>query len=107
VKKPPADVYRPDSSLFFSGAIVLRISSVNASEPAGGSITSRPSSWRNDTLWPSISTRRRLSSSPCRRSGSRSRLPLRSMRSLEETMVLAGSRSNVRSTVRIHQAGAR
>ena len=29
VKKPPPEVYRPDSWVFFSGAQVLRISSVN------------------------------------------------------------------------------
>ena len=99
VKKPPPEVYRPDSSVFFSGQIVLRISSVNASA-AGASITSWPSSWRNETLWPSTSTRSRFRSSPSRRSGSAARDVLRSIASLLATMVLTGSRSNVRSTVR-------
>ena len=99
VKKPPLDVYSPDSSVFFSGATVLRISSTNESA-AGASITSCSSSWRNETLWPSTSTRSRFSPSPSSRSGSAGRSALRSIASLLETMVLAGSRSNVRSTVR-------
>jgi len=105
VKKPPPEVYRPDSSVFFSGQTVLRISSTNASAD-GASMTNWPSSWRNDTLWPSTSTRSRFSPSPSRRNGSAARSGFRSIASLLATMVLAGSRSNVRSTVRTQYAGA-
>ena len=64
VKKPPPEVYRPDSRVFFSGAQVLRISSVKL--PSGRlSMTSRPSSWRNDTDSPLTRQRVSVMSSPC------------------------------------------
>ena len=103
VKKPPPEVYRPDSWVFFSGAQVLRISSVNG--PSGSSatlsITSCPASWRKDTLSPLTSTRVRFSSSPSRRRGCGASAVLRSSCMRLMTSVFAGSRSNVRSTVLI------
>jgi hypothetical protein len=48
VKKPPPEVYRPESWLFLAGAQVLRISSVKGC-PGRLSMTSWPSSWRNET----------------------------------------------------------
>jgi hypothetical protein len=69
VKKPPPLVYRPDSWVFFSGAQVLRISSVKRS--AFGRVVDHQLAAfvRNDTLSPSASTRSRFRPSPCRRSG--------------------------------------
>ena len=69
------------------------------------SITSMPSSCRNDTLSPLACTRSRFSSSPCRRSGWAGTAVLRSICMRLMTRVLAGSRSNVRSTLRIQNAG--
>jgi hypothetical protein len=102
VKKPPLEVYRPERAVFFSGAQVLRISSVKRSSAGGRSITSLPSAWRNDTLSPLISTRSRLSSSPCSSSawpGGTAVLRSTCMRLV--TSVLAASRSKARSTWRI------
>jgi len=104
VKKPPWLVYRPDSSVFFSGAQVLRISSVKLSAAGGLSITSSSPSWRKDTLAPSACTRSSVSPTPCRRSACAGCCALRSMRSLLATMVLAGSRSNTSSTLRMKNA---
>ena len=101
VKKPPPEVYSPDRCVFFSGAMVLRISSVNAPSAGGLSMTSEPSSWRKLTLSPLISTRSRFSSSPCSFSACAALPALRSSCMRLTTMVFAGSRSNVRSTVRI------
>jgi hypothetical protein len=53
-----ARLYRPDSWVFLSGAQVLRISS-EKSASGSVSITSWPSSWRNDTDSPLTSTRSR------------------------------------------------
>ena len=92
-------VYRPESSVFFSGLQVLRMSSVKASASGGLSMTRSPPSWRKLTLWPSACTRSSVRPSPCRRRGCRSTAALRSMRSRLVTMVLAGSRSNVSSAV--------
>ena len=69
VKKPPPLVYSPDSWVFLSGPQVLRISSVNTGLSGGLSITSRPGSWRNDTLSPSARQRSSTRSSPCSVSG--------------------------------------
>ena len=68
VKKPPPEVYRPDSCVFFSGAQVLRISSVKA---AVGQVVDH-----EHAVF--VAERHRLAvdqhalqvrSSPCRRSG--------------------------------------
>ena len=100
VKKPPPEVYRPDSWVFFSGAQVLRISSVKS--PSGGlSMTSSPASLRNDTLCPLASTRSGSRSSPCRRSGPPVPAALRTTAMRLATMVRTGSRSKVSSTLRI------
>ena len=108
VKKPPPEVYRPDSWVFFSGAQVLRISSVKRlglrqvvdhqhGRLRGGTTRTAPLT----------STRVRFSSSPCRRSGCGGTAALRSSCIRLMTIVLAGSRSKVRSTVRIQNAGLR
>ena len=108
VKKPPPDVYRPDSWVFFSGAQVLRISSMNGpgGTPCSESMTSMPSSCLNDTDSPLTSTRVRFSSAPCSFSGCAGTSTLRSSCMRLITSVFAGSRSNVRSTLRIQNAGA-
>ena len=108
VKKPPFEVYRPVSWVFFSGAQVLRISSVNVpgGTPCSESMTSMSSSCRNDTDSPLSSTRVRFSSSPCSFSGWAGTSALRSICMRLMTSVFAGSRSNVRSTRRIQNAGA-
>ena len=105
VKKPPPEVYRPDRRVFFSGAQVLRISSVKL--PSGRlSMTSRPSSWRNDTDSPLTRQRVSVMSSPCSLSGPAATAPLRSICIRLMTSVFAGSRSNVRSTFLIQNGGA-
>jgi hypothetical protein len=108
VNKPPFDVYRPDNCVLRSGAQVLRISSMNG--PSGTfcrlSSTSRPSSWRNDTLSPLTSTRSTDRSSPCNLSGCAGTPGLRSSCIRLVTSVRTGSRSKVRSTVLIQNAGA-
>ena len=100
VNRPLSDENRPDSWVFLSGQQVLRMSSVKLS-PGGLSITSRPGSWRKLTLSPLACTRSRVMSSPCSFSGCGGSDRLRSITSRLPTMVLAGSRSKVSSTLRI------
>jgi hypothetical protein len=90
--------------VFFSGAQVFLISS---EKPAFGQAVDdeAASSWRNDTGSPSTRQRVSVRSSPCSLSGPAATSPLRSIRIRLMTSVLAGSRSNVRSTFLIQNGG--
>ena len=87
--------------MFFSGAQVLRISSVKLSAAGGLSMISSPPSSRKDTLSPSASTRSSVRPSPCSRNGCGAAAGLRSTRMRLPTMVFAGSRSKLSSMLRI------
>ncbi|MOA38396.1 hypothetical protein D3C78_1600780 [compost metagenome] len=107
VKNVPSLTYRPMSLVFFTGAQVVKISSSTGASPSGRfSSTSALPSILNDVPWPLTITRARLSSSPSRRKALAGTSGLRRTRMRLSTRVLAGSRSKVRSTVSIHQAGA-
>ncbi len=91
--------------MFRSGAQVFLISSVKL--PSGRlSMTSRLSSWRNETDSPFARQRVSVMSSPCNFSGPAATAPFLSICILLMTIVLAGSSSKVRSTFLIQNGGA-
>ena len=107
VKKESLLTYKPMSLEFLLGAQVVKISSAIGSGPSGRvSSTNWLPSILNDAPCPLTSTRARLSSSPTKRSGCAATAGLRRRVILLSTRVLAGSRSNARSTVSTQNAGA-
>ena len=106
VKKSPPLMNRPMSLEFFSGLQVVKISRSKGASPSGRfSSTSCSPSMRKLQPWPFSSTRERFSSSPSSLSGCAGTAGLRRSVILFSTRVLAGSRSKVRSTVSIQNAG--
>ena len=107
VKKESLLTYKPMSLVFFTGTQVVKISSAKGSVPSGRFSST---SWLPSILklvpWPLTSTRARFSSSPSRRSGWACTSGLRRRVILLSTRVLEGSRSKLRSTVSIQNAGA-
>ena len=107
VKNESLLTYKPMSLVFFAGLQVVKISRSKASVPSGKfSSTNWLPSILNEVPWPFTNTRARLSSSPSKRRGCAATSGLRRTRIWLSTRVLAGSRSNVRSTVSIQYAGA-
>jgi hypothetical protein len=89
-----------------AGAQVVKISSAKGASPSGRfSSTSSSPSILNEVPAPLTSTRARFSSWPSRRRAWGAAALLRRTCILFRTRVLAGSRSNVRSTLSIQNAG--
>ena len=107
VKKESLLTYKPESCVFLEGLQVVKISKSKASLPSGKfSSTSCLPSILKEVPAPLTMTRAKFKSSPSNRSACAATSGLRRMRILFRTRVLVGSKSNVRSTVSIQNAGA-
>ena len=107
VKKESLLTYKPVNAVFLIGKQVVKISKWIGASPSGKfSSTSLSPSILNEVPWPLTKTRERLRPSPSNRKACAETDALRRNTILLSTRVLAGSRSNVRSTLSIQNAGA-